>query len=107
MKIRNRKSAIHIIADAVIAVVLSAAVIITAVFIVRSSDESRKNENLRIIENGVRKAATECYAVEGFYPESIEYLKENYSLYIDENICIVHYNPVSSNIMPDIRVLAK
>ena len=86
MKIRNRKSAIHIIADAVIAVVLSAAVIITAVFIVRSSDESRKNENLRIIENGVRKAATECYAVEGFYPESIEYLKENYSLYIDENI---------------------
>ena len=107
MKIRNRKSAIHIIADAVIAVVLSAAVIITAVFIVRSSDESRKNENLRIIENGVRKAATECYAVEGFYPESIEYLKENYSLYIDEKICIVHYNPVSSNIMPDIRVLAK
>ena len=83
MEIRNRKSAIHIIADAVIAVVLSAAVIITAVFIVRSSDESRKNENLRIIENGVRKAATECYAVEGFYPESIEYLKENYSLYID------------------------
>lgn len=107
MKIRNRKSAIHIIADAVIAVVLSAAVIITAVFIVRSSDESRKNENLRIIENGVRKAATECYAVEGFYPESIEYLKENYSLYIDGNICIVHYSPVSSNIMPDIRVLAK
>lgn len=107
MKIRNRKSAIHIIADAVIAVALSAAVIITAVFIVRSSDESRKNENLRIIENGVRKAATECYAVEGFYPESIEYLKENYSLYIDEKICIVHYNPVSSNIMPDIRVLAK
>ena len=107
MKIRNRKSAIHIIADAVIAVVLSAAAIITAVFIVRSSDESRKNENLRIIENGVRKAATECYAVEGFYPESIEYLKENYSLYIDEKICIVHYNPVSSNIMPDIRVLAK
>ena len=107
MKIRNRKSAIHIITDAVIAVVLSAAVIITAVFIIRSSDESRKNENLRIIENGVRKAATECYAVEGFYPESIEYLKENYSLYIDEKICIVHYSPVSSNIMPDIRVLAK
>ena len=68
MIIRNRKSAIHIIADAVIAVALSAAVIITAVFIVRSSDESRKNENLEIIENGVRKAATECYAVEGFYP---------------------------------------
>ena len=71
MKIRNRKSAMRIIADAVIAVALSAAIIITAVFIVRSSDESRKNENLRIIENGVRKAATECYAVEGFYPESI------------------------------------
>lgn len=107
MKISNGKSAIHIIADAVIAAALSAAVIAAAILTVQGSDESRRNENLRIIENGVRKAAAECYAVEGFYPESIEYLKENYSLYIDETICTVHYSPVSSNIMPDIRVLAK
>ena len=101
------RSTMRIIIDAAAAVALSAAVITAAALIVRSSDESRRSENLSIIENGVRRAATECYAVEGFYPEDIEYLKENYSLYVDDNICIVHYSPVSSNIMPDIRVIAK
>ena len=71
------------------------------------SEGNRRSENLRIIENGVRKAAAECYAVEGFYPDNIGYLIENYDLHIDKNSCIVHYSPVSSNIMPDIKVIAK
>ena len=96
MKTRNHSSAFYIIRDAVIAVALSAAAV-----------ENRRSENLRIIENGVRKAAAECYAVEGFYPDNIGYLIENYDLHIDKNSCIVHYSPVSSNIMPDIKVIAK
>ena len=43
----------------------------------------------------------------GFYPDNIGYLIENYDLHIDKNSCIVHYSPVSSNIMPDIKVIAK
>lgn len=107
MRTRNHSNAFYIVRDAVIAIALSAAAVIIVALSISNSDESRKSENMRIIENGVRRAATECYAVEGFYPEDIEYLIENYDLHIDENKCIVHYSPVSSNIMPDIRVIAK
>ena len=107
MKSKIHSGTFRIIRDAIIALALSAAAVAIVAVSIQSSNESRKSENLHIIENGVRRAATECYAVEGFYPEDIEYLIENYSLHIDESRCIVHYNPVSSNIMPDIRVIAR
>ena len=37
----------------------------------------------------------------------VGYLIDNYDLHIDESECIVHYSPVSSNIMPEIRVIAR
>ena len=107
MKTRNHSCAFYIIRDAVIAVALSAAAVAIVTLSIAGSEENRRSENLRIIENGVRKAAAECYAVEGFYPDNIGYLIENYDLHIDKNSCIVHYSPVSSNIMPDIKVIAK
>ena len=107
MSIRNHSNAFYIIRDSVTAVVLSAAAVARVGVSIANSNESRKSENLNIIESGVRRAATECYAVEGFYPEDIQYLIDNYDLHIDEDRCIVHYSPVSSNIMPDIRVIAR
>ena len=107
MRTKIHSGTFRIIRDAVIALALSAAAIAIVAMSIANSNESRKSENLRIIENGVRRAATECYAVEGFYPDSLQYLIDNYNLHIDENECIVHYSPVSSNIMPEIRVIAK
>lgn len=84
MKTRNHSSAFYIIRDAVIAVALSAAAVAIVTLSIAGSEENRRSENLRIIENGVRKAAAECYAVEGFYPDNIGYLIENYDLHIDK-----------------------
>ena len=104
---RKYTSAFYIVRDAVTAVVLSAAAVAIVAVSITESNNNRKSENLNIVESGVRRAATECYAVEGFYPDSLQYLIDNYNLHIDENECIVHYSPVSSNIMPEIRVIAK
>lgn len=104
---RKYTSAFYIVCDAVTAVVLSAAAVAIVAVSITDSNNNRKSENLNIVESGVRRAATECYAVEGFYPDSLQYLIDNYNLHIDENECIVHYSPVSSNIMPEIRVIAK
>lgn len=104
---RKYTSAFYIVRDAVTAVVLSAAAVAIVAVSITDSNNNRKSENLNIVESGVRRAATECYAVEGFYPDSLQYLIDNYNLHIDENECIVHYSPVSSNIMPEIRVIAK
>ena len=104
---RKHTSAFYIVRDAVTAVVLSAAAVAIVAVLITDSNNNRKSENLNIVESGVRRAATECYAVEGFYPDSLQYLIDNYNLHIDENEFIVHYSPVSSNIMPEIRVIAK
>ena len=49
------------------------------------------------------KAAINCYAIEGFYPADIDYLKDNYGLIIDDRYN-VFYEVQASNIMPNISV---
>ena len=76
-------------------------------FAVTAAADAHREQSLKIVENGLRRSALECYANEGIYPESIDYLIENYGLYINEDEYIVHYSPIASNIMPDIRVIEK
>lgn len=58
-------------------------------------------------EEAVRRAAVTCYALEGSYPESYEYLKRNYGVRVSEKRYAVHYNIFASNLMPDITVTEK
>jgi hypothetical protein len=70
--------------------------------------ESAYNENtLKMVEENIKKAAMTCYSVEGFYPSSITYLEENYSLVIDTDKVNVFYQTVGSNLFPDIVVTYK
>jgi uncharacterized membrane protein YfbV (UPF0208 family) len=69
------------------------------------ASESSASEGLRIAENSIHRAVINCYASEGIYPPSFEYLKEHYGISVDENKYVVHYTIFASNIMPDITVL--
>jgi hypothetical protein len=70
--------------------------------------ESAYNENtLKMVEENIKKAAMTCYSVEGFYPSSITYLEENYSLVVDTDKVNVFYQTVGSNLFPDIVVTYK
>ena len=57
------------------------------------------------LEDAVRRAAVACYAAEGAYPPSIDYLVDHYGLTVDEERYIVHYDVFADNILPDITVL--
>lgn len=72
------------------------------------SDMAQKTEaeSLHSTEEGVRRAAVHCYAIEGQYPESVVYLEENYGLRIDHDRYIVHYDIFADNIMPEITVFS-
>ena len=69
-----------------------------------SGAEKRQRESL---ENALTRGVTYCYTVEGAYPESLDYLKENYGLVYDEDLFIVDYKVEGSNIMPDITIIEK
>lgn len=66
-----------------------------------SSMETKKN-----LELAVYRAVVECYAIEGMYPPSIEYLEKNYGLIIDHKNYIVHYDVFASNILPTINIIS-
>ncbi len=57
------------------------------------------------LETALRRSTVACYAAEGIYPPSIDYLKEHYGVQIDEERYTVIYEIFASNLMPDITVL--
>lgn len=61
-------------------------------------------EGAETLRDGIRRASVQCYAIEGRYPPSIEYLEENYGIQIDRKRYNVFYSGFASNIMPEITV---
>ena len=69
-----------------------------------SSTQKRQKESL---ENALIRNITYCYAVEGSYPESLDYLKEHYGLIYDEDRFFVDYQVIGANILPDVTIIEK
>lgn len=90
--------------DNIFSILLFAA--IAAIFITGFNDARRGSsaEERRMAEESLRRAIVSCYAVEGAYPESYEYIKENYSVRINESKYVVLYEIFASNIMPEITI---
>ena len=64
-------------------------------------------EDMRQVEDSVRRASLACYAAEGFYPPDLAYIEEHYGVKPDETRYKVIYEVFAQNIMPQITVLAK
>ena len=62
----------------------------------------RQRESL---ENALNRSITYCYAVEGTYPESLDYIREHYGLTYDEEAFYVDYHVSASNIYPDYTII--
>ena len=73
----------------------------------KTAASAEESESLSIAHNSIMRSLVSCYAIEGRYPESFEYLKQHYPVKIDEEKYIVHYEIFGSNIMPDITVIKR
>lgn len=69
--------------------------------------KSLRENGRSAIRDAVQRAAMECYAVEGVFPGSVEYLENHYGLVINHDVYIVSYEVFASNVMPDVRVLVR
>ncbi len=65
---------------------------------------SRQRDSL---ETALNRDIIHCYAVEGFYPPSLEYVEEHYGLTFDKDLFFVDYQPIGSNIRPDITIIVR
>lgn len=67
--------------------------------------ERAQEEGAQTLREGIARACVQCYAIEGRYPPSVEYLTERYGIQIDEEKYNVFYSGFASNLMPDITVI--
>lgn len=67
-------------------------------------DSDRGAEQLRQVEEAVRRGCAACYASEGVYPPTLDYLRERYGLQIDGEGYVVYYSVIGQNLMPSITV---
>ncbi|MGP1570222.1 MAG: hypothetical protein ACTTH0_04805 [Eubacteriales bacterium] len=85
------------------------ALFITLVFVfsylLTAINEKTGTEREKTLKEAVRKASVQCYAIEGRYPSSVDYLEENYGLQIDKENYAVFYEGFASNVMPSITVV--
>ncbi len=72
---------------------------------VDSLDAGQSREALTRLEQAIRRGCVSCYAAEGSYPPDLDYLVSRYGLQIDQARYRVFYEPVGSNLMPQITVL--
>ena len=68
-------------------------------------EEDQQLEEKQQLESVLMQASAACYATEGSYPASLQYLIDHYGVQINEDIYTVIYEPIASNLMPDITVL--
>ena len=100
-----RKSAWDFLRSAILPVIFTVAIMVMIGFGLRQTEASSTAEGLRILEDSLRRAVVMNYAIEGRYPESIEYIEANFGIFIDRTRYVVHYRVFASNILPEITVI--
>ena len=88
-----------------LSLLLFLAVLFFFLFGVRAMESKSEEESLASLRNAIQRACVQCYAIEGRYPPSVEYLEENYGIQIDHDKYNVFYDGFASNIMPEITVI--
>lgn len=81
------------------------AVMLMIVYGLHQAEVSSRAEGLRVLEEGVLRAAIKCYAVEGSYPDNLTYMEDHYGVRVDRTRYVVHYEIFASNLLPDITVI--
>jgi len=102
-----KKTTWDMMKSAMLPILFSAIIIGTISYGLSQTEESSGAEGLIILEDSIRRAVVTAYAIEGRYPDSLQYIEDNFGVHIDQNRYIVHYRVFATNLMPDIMVFEK
>ena len=91
----------------VLVIVLAAAIVLWFFIAMTRLGTGQAQEGREQLETALRRAAVACYAAEGVYPPTLDYLVEHYGIQIDKSRYSVFYEIFAENLMPEITVLDK
>lgn len=66
-----------------------------------------EEEECFALQQAIQKSVAHFYAIEGHYPESLDYLKEEYSISYDTDKYFIDYQIWGENIFPEITIIQK
>lgn len=78
-------------------------------FVLFSGSFSTANLNYerKLLEQALERSITQCYALEGSYPTSLEYLMEHYGLTYNPEHFFVDYHYIGGNLWPDVTIIER
>lgn len=92
----------------IICLIAAAIIVIAGVFVWAEHAASQSMaEQTDSIKETIYERALQCYVIEGAYPESLDYLVENYGLSVNTDEYKIIYRPYAENQPPDVRVIYK
>ena len=89
----------------IVSVLIFLAVILAAWMALSNTQERSGTEQSKFLKDALRRASVTCYAIEGRYPPSLDYIVDNYGVVINNDKFIVKYSAFAENLPPTIRVL--
>lgn len=98
-KIKLKPTAFTVIAFAVFIAIFA-----IAIKTVRTGNTQRQDDILR---SALERDIMHCYALEGYYPPSLQYIEDNYGLVYDKSAYIIDYRPIGGNIYPNLTIIVK
>lgn len=60
-----------------------------------------------LLQKALDRSITQCYALEGTYPNDLEYLEEHYGLTYNKDHFFVDYQYIGGNLRPDVTIIEK
>lgn len=93
----------------ILCIVAAALVIVLLVIYltIPSAGKDVREEGRTAIREAVIHSAVQCYAVEGVYPPSLQYMEEKYGLRVNHDDYIIFYDVFASNQLPNVQVLVR
>lgn len=100
-----KRGFVDLLRSAVAPILFTLAVVGMIAFGLGQTKASSKSEGLKVLQDSIVRATVKCYAIEGRYPDTIDYIEKNYGIRIDREKYAVHYEIVASNLFPEITVI--
>ncbi len=95
----------NVFSTTLISALMFLAIFVCFLFVVSKASAGSVDEQRKVLEDAIDRAVIQCYITEGSYPESFEYLQENYGIIYDDDLFRVDYVIYGSNMKPDITII--
>ncbi len=93
-----------LISGTAFAIVLFLGILAFFLVSINNVSEDIDSNELITLRRTIDKAIVNCYAIEGAYPENLEYIEENYGVVIDRDKFRVIYEVLGPNVLPNVIV---